>query len=166
MTFEQIVGLVVALVLMFVGLLGTVIPAIPGAPLIFAVAVLHKFYFGAHGASLLVLTLLGGLMILALALDFLGSTLGAKKFGGTWKGIAGAAVGGIVGLFFAPIGLFAGPFLGAVAGEMMGGRKVEESAKAGAGALLGLMIGMAGKLACCCAMIGLFALSAILNGGG
>ena len=165
MTSDQIIGLGIALLLMLAGLVGTVIPAIPGAPLIFGVAVAHRIYFGTHGASILVLTILFVLMVFSMVLDFLGSSIGAKKFGGTWKGMAGAIIGATIGLFFAPIGLLAGPFIGAVVGEMLGGRKLDASAKAGAGAVLGLLFGIAGKIACCCAMIGLFTFSAVLNGG-
>lgn len=165
MTADQMMGLAVALVLMLAGLIGSVLPAIPGAPLIFAIAVVHRFYFGAHGASILVLVMLFGLMLLSMLLDFLGSSLGAKKFGGTWKAMLGAVIGATMGLFFPPFGLIAGPFIGAVLAEMIGGRKFEESTKAGAGALIGLLLGMAGKFGCCCAMIGLFAFSAVLNGG-
>jgi uncharacterized protein len=165
MTPDQLAGLVLAVLLMLVGLAGTLLPAIPGSPLIFVVAVAHRLYFGSHGPSILVLALLFGLMMLAMILDFLASSLGAKKLGATWRGIVGAILGATVGLFFPPFGLLAGPFIGAVGGELLGGRRFEESTKAGAGALIGLLVGMVGKFACCCAMIGLFVFSVVLRGG-
>jgi uncharacterized protein YqgC (DUF456 family) len=165
MTPEQILGLALALVVMIAGLIGSVIPGIPGSPLIVAAAVFHKICFANHSASWLVLVLLCLLMVLALLLDFIASTLGAKKFGATWKGILGAILGATVGLFFGFVGIFIGPFIGALAGEMMGGRGFEESTKAGAGALVGLLLGIVGKIACCVAMIGLFVFSAVAHGG-
>ncbi|HMO65048.1 MAG TPA: DUF456 domain-containing protein, partial [Verrucomicrobiota bacterium] len=65
--------------------------------------------------------------------------------------------GGLAGLFFGPVGILVGPFAGAVAGELSGGRKLVPSTKAGAGAALGVLAGTAGKLACGLAMTGLFA---------
>lgn len=76
----------------------------------------------------------------------------------------GALIGGLVGLFFGPLGLILGPFVGALAFEMIGGRDVKASSKAGTGAVLGLLAGALGKLVCCVVMILLFVGSVLFNG--
>lgn len=150
------IWLTTALLLMVVGVVGCVLPAIPGTPLIFAVAVGHRMVVGETGAEFWVLGVLGVLAILSLVADFLASFLGARTLGATRRGMIGAVVGGVVGLFFGPAGILLGPFVGAFSFELSGGREWRESAKAGAGATVGLVVGAAGKLACAVAMVLLF----------
>ena len=163
MTVEQIIGLVIAGLVMFIGFAGTFLPGIPGAPLILIAGVGHRLYFGETSASVLVLVIMGVLTLLSIAIDFLASMFGAKKLGATWKGVTGAVVGAIVGLFFSLPGIILGPFIGAFLFELAGGRKWEDSAKAGAGALLGIVLGGIGRIGCCVVMIALFYYSAFMN---
>lgn len=165
MTGEQYAGLAIAVILMLAGLAGSVLPGIPGAPLIFAVAVGHKLYFGQQSASILTLVILFILMVLSIAVDFLASTMGAKKMGATWRGVVGAIVGAFVGLFFNIPGLILGPVIGAFVFELAGGREWKDSAKAGAGAMIGFFVGLLGKLVCCSLMIGIFLASTLWNSG-
>ena len=158
---EQIIGLSVALLLMSVGLAGSVLPGIPSTPLVMVVAIGHRLYFGAAGPSNVALIILAALMALSLVMDYLASMAGAKKLGATWRGVLGAFMGGFVGLFFNIPGIILGPFLGAALFEMVGGREWREATRAGIGAVLGLFVGAIGKLACCAAMMGLFAASVI-----
>jgi len=161
MNYEQIIGLVLALIIMMVGVAGCVLPTLPGTPLVLAAAVLHKLYFGATGAAWWVLLLLVVLTVLSMVLDYLASVYGAKKLGATWRGAAGAVIGGLIGLFFAPFGLLLGPFVGAVSFELAGRRHWRDASKAGVGAVLGLLAGAAGKLACSVGMVGVFAFNVI-----
>ena len=161
MTTEQIIGLVLALLCMGVACLGSVLPVIPGTPLILIVAILHKLYFGGAGAGWIVLILLLLITALALVMDYLATVYGAKQLGATKKGMAGAIVGGIVGLFFNLPGILLGPFIGAAMFEMMGGREFKPAMKAGLGATLGLFAGAIGKLLCCFSMIALFTINVI-----
>ncbi len=154
-----------ALALMLVGLMGSVVPVLPGMPLIFAVAVGHRLVAGPAGAQLWVLVTLGALALLALGADFVAGFYGAKKLGATRRGMVGAVLGGLVGLFFGPIGILVGPFAGAFLFEYVGGREWRESIKAGAGATLGLLVGAVGKLACGVAMILLFAANLLWRAG-
>ncbi len=161
MTTEQIIGLVLALLAMSLGLLGSLLPGLPGTPLVLLVAIAHRLYFGDTSVSNLVLTLLVLITLFSLAVDYLASVLGAKKLGATWKGLLGAVVGALIGLFFALPGIILGTFLGALLFELAGGREFNAAVRAGAGAMLGLLVGAIGKLACCVAMIGLFAFNVL-----
>lgn len=161
MTWEQIIGLSLALLVMLVALIGNVIPGIPGTPLALIAAVAHRLYFGQasiNNTVLIVLILLAGLSLL---FDFLGTALGARKFGATWRGVAGAVFGGLIGLFFSLPGIILGPFVGATLFEMIGDKEFKKAAKAGAGALIGLALGVFGKSAVCVVMIVLFAVNVI-----
>ncbi|MCP5517031.1 MAG: DUF456 family protein [Verrucomicrobiales bacterium] len=165
MTWGELFGYFVTLLLMLVGVAGSFIPGIPGPPLVLAAAVAHKLVFGADGASVTVLVVMTLLTLLSLALDFVASLVGAKKLGATWLGMTGAVVGGVAGLFMGLVAVIVGPFVGAVVFELLGGRKLEEAGRAGVGAMVGLLAGTLGKLACAIAMTGLFAVSVLLNQG-
>lgn len=160
---EEIIGLSLALVLMLVGLVGSVVPGLPGSPLVLITAILHRLYFGVQGASTTVLLVLGALTAASLVLDFLATMLGAKQFGATWRGAVGAVAGGVLGLFFALPGIILGPFLGATMFELLGRKELKPAIKAGAGAVLGLLLGVIGKFSICVIMILLFAVNVIVR---
>ncbi len=166
MTTEQIAGLVIALVIMCLGVAGSVLPGLPSTPLVFIAALGHKLYFGPAGAAWWVVAVLGGFALVSLGIDYIASMYGAKRLGATWRGAAGAIAGGLVGLFFGIPGILLGPFLGASLCEMAGGREWKEASKAGVGATLGLLAGALGKLACCVAMLLLFAANVIYRSLG
>ena len=159
----ELIGFILAVVVMAIGLIGTFVPGIPGAPLILVAAIGHKLYFGEQSASYLALGLMVFFMVLSLVLDLLASVVGAKKLGATWRGMLGAVIGAMVGLFFNLPGLILGPLLGAFLFELAAGREWRESAKAGGGALLGLVFGAIGRIACCVVMIAIFVFSAAMN---
>jgi uncharacterized protein len=161
MTTEQVIGLSIALVLMFIGLAGSILPGIPSTPLVMAAAVGHKLYFGPTGPAWWVLLILGLVTALSLLMDYLTTVYGAKKLGATWRGATGAIVGALVGIFFSFPGIILGPFIGAMVFEMAGGRDVKESSRAGLGATIGLLAGAIGKVACCVVMMALFAVNVI-----
>ena len=163
MTADQIIGLSLALIVMCIGLVGSVLPGIPSTPLVMLAAIGHRLWFGPASASNLALVILGGLTALSLVMDYLASMYGAKRLGSTWRGVVGAVVGGLIGIFFAFPGIIVGPFLGALTFEMLGGREWKEAARAGLGAVIGLFVGALGKLACCVAMMALFAFSVIMQ---
>jgi hypothetical protein len=102
-------------------------------------------------------------MLLALLMDSLASMYGAKKLGASWRGLVGAVGGAVVGLFFSLPGIILGPFMGATLLEMAGGRALAEAARAGLGAVIGILVGAVGKLACCVAMTTLFAVSVLVR---
>jgi uncharacterized protein YqgC (DUF456 family) len=168
MSFEQIVGLILALLVMLIGLVGAVLPGLPGTPLLLAAALLHKLYFGEAGAAWWVLAVMALLAAVSFTLEYLATVYGAKRLGATWRGMVGAILGGIFGLLLSPAGfllgvffILLGPFVGASLLEMTGRRPWREATKAGLGATIGLLAGTAGKFACGVAMIGLFTLNVI-----
>jgi hypothetical protein len=149
------VGIVVGL-LFLAGLVGSVIPWMPGALFIVAGAVLWAFAtdFVTLGVGRLVI--LGALAALSFLLDFVVGALGARRYGASRWGVVGAIAGAVVGLFFGPLGLIFGSVAGAIAGEMLRGGDVEGSVRSGFGALVGLLLGLVADLAIAVTMIGLF----------
>jgi uncharacterized protein YqgC (DUF456 family) len=116
--------LVVTLIAMFVGLVGSVLPALPGVTLIFISALVYAFFTGFEVVGGLVLSLLALFAVLALVADFVGTSYGARRFGASNWGTAGGAIGGIlgalVGLLFLGIGSLFGLILGSVGGVFLG----------------------------------------------
>lgn len=142
------------IVVMAIGLIGTVLPIIPGTTIILAAAIVHRLILGAEkGMSWWGI---GGLIVLTLisyALDFLSSYFGAKYFGASRWGVAGAVVGGILGIFTGFVTLLFLPIAGAIVGELIAGKRLVSAGKAGWGTLLGTIAGMIGKLAIGLAMV-------------
>ncbi len=165
MNLEQLIGLSLAWFIMLIGVVGSIIPAIPSTTLVLLSAILHRLYFHETGAGNWVLVFMGIVAAFSLILDYLATMIGARKLGATWRGILGSCLGAIVGAFlgFLFIGIFVGTFLGAVLFELSGGRKLDEATRAGLGALIGLLGGALGKLACSVAMVAVFSVSVISN---
>jgi uncharacterized protein YqgC (DUF456 family) len=151
--------LFVAIVLVLVGAAGTVLPGIPGVPLVFLGLLAAAWSDGFQRVGGVVLTVLGLLTLLGVAVDLLAGTLGAQRAGASWQALAGAAVGSFVGLFFGFAGLVLGPFAGAFAGEYLARRELRRAGRVGFGTWLGLLFAAAAKIAVVLAMVGLFALA-------
>jgi uncharacterized protein YqgC (DUF456 family) len=151
------------LVVMLVGLAGTVLPLLPGHVIILAAAVFHHFMLGpeksAGWGTLIGLTVL---TLVAFALDFVSGSIGAKWFGATRWGAIGGILGGIVGIFFGLPGIFLGPLLGVLAGELLGGKGLLPAGKSTWGTVLGTTAGMIGKFLIAVLMIGWFLAAALL----
>ena len=149
-----------AIVLFAIGLIGTVVPILPGTTIILAGAVIHRMMLGPEKS--IGWPTIGVLVLLTLAtyvLDFLGSYFGAKYFGATRWAAFGAVIGALVGIFFGLIGLFVGPVIGAVAGEFIAGKRMIDAGRAGWGSLLGNLGAMMGKLLIALVMITIFFLT-------
>jgi uncharacterized protein YqgC (DUF456 family) len=147
----------ITIVLFAVGLIGTVLPVIPGTTIILAAAIIHRVMLGAEKSigwrSIAILLLL---TLVTYALDFLSGYFGAKYFGATKWGMFGAVIGALVGIVFGIIGLFIGPVIGAITGEFIAGKRLVDASRAGWGSLLGNLGGMIGKLGIALAMITIF----------
>jgi uncharacterized protein YqgC (DUF456 family) len=144
-------------VLVLIGLAGTILPALPGIPVIFgglwlAAAVDRYQHVGAWWLS--IIAVLGAI---GFTVDFAATALGAKRVGASSLAIWGATIGTLVGMFFGIPGLLLGPFVGAVVGELLSGTSVLRSTHVGIGIWLGLLFGTLVKLVISLVMVGLFA---------
>src|SRR5262249_48151698 len=147
---------ILAVGLVLVGIVGTVLPGVPGAILVLAGLLLAAWI---DGFARVAVGTLGGLAVLTLityALDFVATVVGARRFGTSWWGILGALVGLLGSFPFGFAGFLVGPFLGAFAAELIARRDVRQAGRAGLGAWLGLLLGTAGRLALVLAMVGIF----------
>jgi uncharacterized protein YqgC (DUF456 family) len=144
---------VIATALILAGLAGLVLPALPGAPLLFAGLFVAAWADDFVYVGVKTLIALGIMATLSYALEFAASALGARRFGASGRAITGATLG-----FFGLPGILLGPFLGAVVGELTVRRSLQAAAGSGIGAFLGLLLATAGKLALGFAMLGLFLL--------
>jgi hypothetical protein len=149
------VGIVVGL-LFVAGLVGSVVPWMPGPLFILAGAILWAFATDFQTLGWGRLAILTTLAVLSFLLDFLAGALGARRYGASRYGVVGAIAGAIVGLFLGPLGLILGCVVGAVAGELLRGAGLEGSVRSGLGALVGLLAGLVAVLVVSITMIGLF----------
>jgi uncharacterized protein len=147
---------ILAAVLVAAGLVGLVLPFLPGAILIFGglllAAWIEDFAYVGFGT----LTALGIMAALTFVCDAAGTAFGAKRYGASKRAIAGAAIGSVIGVFFGIVGILLGPFIGAVIGELSTQPNIFAATRAGVGAAIGLAIAVAAKLALAFAMIGVF----------
>ena len=151
----------ITIVLFAVGLIGAVVPLLPGTTIILAAAIIHRIMLGPEkSVGWRTIAILAVLTLATYALDFLSGYFGAKYFGATKWGMFGAMIGALVGVFFGFIGLFVGPVIGAIAGEFIAGKQLVDAGRAGWGSLLGNFAGMLGKLAIALVMIVLFLVNA------
>ncbi|MGH8443884.1 MAG: DUF456 domain-containing protein [Solimonas sp.] len=151
-----ILSWVAAVALIVAGLVGTILPILPGAPLVFFGLWLIALTDGYRHVGWPTLTLLGAIVVLTVVIDFVASALGARKVGASRQAITGALLGSIIGIFFGLPGLLLGPFVGAVIGELMAQSKVEHAARVGIATWLGLLAGSIAKLALCLTMLLVF----------
>ena len=150
---------VLAAALVVIGMIGTVLPALPGLPLVFAGMLLAAWAGDFQEISVWVIVLLGLLTLVSFAIDFWATAHGARRVGASRKAIIGAVLGTFAGLLFMPVGLFVGPFLGALAGELLHGRELHQAAKVGFGTWMGIVLAVVLKLGLAFAMLGVFALA-------
>ena len=148
-----------AFVLVVTGLVGSVVPALPGAVLVLAGLVVGAWADGFERVGWPTLLLLAALSGLVYLVDFLATAYGTKRIGASRRSIYGAALGALVGLFFGLPGLILGPFVGAALGELSLRRDLRLAGKAGLGAWLGLLLGTLAKVALLFVMLGVFVMS-------
>jgi uncharacterized protein YqgC (DUF456 family) len=138
--------LVLGILFMLIGIIGCLVPVLPGPPLSFlGLIFLHLTRFGQFSASTLVI--LGSISVIVTLLDYIVPVWGTKKFGGSKYGTKGATVGLIVGFFLGPLGIVLGPLIGAFIGEMIFKDDLDYAFKAGFGSLLGFLASIGLKLA-------------------
>ena len=153
----EVLWMVLAAVLVCIGIAGSVLPALPGVPLVFAGLLLAAWAGDFQQVTWITLVVLGLLTVISFVIDLVATAAGAKRVGATRLAIAGAALGTLGGLFLGLPGLVLGPFVGAVAGELMSHGQVQQATRAGLATWVGLIFGTLAKLALVFTMLGLFA---------
>jgi uncharacterized protein YqgC (DUF456 family) len=151
-----------AVLLILVGLIGIVIPALPGHVLIFAGLLLAAWADGFARVGIPTLVVIGIIGAASYGVDFAAAALGAKRLGASKRAMVGAALGTLLGLFLGLPGLIVGPFVGAVLGELSTNRDWKRAGKAGVAAWIGFAIGTAVKVGIAFAMIGIFVAAFLL----
>jgi uncharacterized protein YqgC (DUF456 family) len=131
----------IAGLLVVVGLAGTILPILPGVPMMLLGFVLMAWLDGFVHVGFGTLLGLTALTILAVLIDFIATAEGARRFGAGRLAILGATLGLLFGLFFGLLGILLGPFIGAVLGHMAGKAGVDASLRAGVGASIGVVVG-------------------------
>ncbi|HEX7493997.1 MAG TPA: DUF456 domain-containing protein [Bacteroidales bacterium] len=138
--------LILGIIFMIIGIIGCLVPVLPGPPLSFlGLIFLHFSRFG-HFTSPILITL-GAITVVVTVMDYIVPVWGTKKFGGSKYGTRGATVGLIIGFFLGPLGIIIGPLIGAFVGEMIFKDDLSYAFKAGFGSLLGFLTGIGLKLA-------------------
>lgn len=140
--------LVIAFLLMLIGIIGCIVPGLPGTPIAYAglwiAQATERVDF-----SWQFLLVWGIVTVVISALDYIVPAWGTKRFGGTKWGVWGSTIGVFVGLFAGPWGVILGPLVGAVIGELLGGKAAQEALRAGWGSFIGILFGTVIKLVAC-----------------
>lgn len=144
----EIALLILAGLCILVGIIGCVVPGIPGTPIAYAglwiAQITERVDF-----SWVTLLIWGIVTIAVTALDYIVPSWGTKKFGGTKWGVWGSTIGLLIGLFFGFWGVILGPLVGALIGELISGKEFQQAFKAAWGSFVGLLCGTVLKLIAC-----------------
>lgn len=146
---------ILVVLLIVAGLAGTVLPALPGAALVFAGVLLAAWIDDFTRVSTWTVLVCGMLMLIAWAADYVSAMLGAKRAGASRLAIVGAAIGTVAGLAFGLIGVLFLPLLGAALGEFVADRNAARAAHVGVSTWVGLVIGTLAKVVISFVMVGL-----------
>jgi uncharacterized protein YqgC (DUF456 family) len=139
----DIIWLIIVFILILVGVAGTLVPLLPGIPLIFISIGAYGWHEGFQQVTPKYLVILGTLTALSIIVDYLSTTFGAKYSGSSRKGVWGAFIGTFAGLFFfPPLGIIIGPWVGAFIGEYLEVQDVNKALKTGFGTVLGFFSGI------------------------
>ncbi|MDH4038675.1 MAG: DUF456 family protein [Candidatus Krumholzibacteria bacterium] len=144
------------------GFVGVIAPVLPGAPLVFIGLVLAAWAEGFQYVGMWTLIIIAVLLGLTYVVDAIASALGVKRVGASKQAMWGAVIGTTVGVFFGITGILLGPFVGAVAGELIARRDFMQAGKAGVAAWIGFIVGTLGKMAILFAMVGVFVVKRLL----
>ncbi len=157
MSFGDIALFAATLIIMLGGIIGCLLPAMPGIPIIWVTALLYALITGFERIGSDYLLTFGIISVVTLILDYVAGIYGAKRFGASKWGMFGAFIGMIVGLIlgFLP-GMILGPFIGAVAFELIAGKQSGHALKAGFGTFIGFIGGTMLKLVVGTIMVSVF----------
>lgn len=145
-----------AFVLIAVGVAGTVLPALPGPPLVFGGLLLAAWIDDFREVGYVTLAVLGTLTLLSVIVDLVAAFVGAKRVGASRQALIGSALGTVIGLFFGLPGLVFGPFVGALVGELSARKGALAAGRVALATWVALLLAIVVKLAVIFAMLGLF----------
>ncbi|CAG1005763.1 hypothetical protein BURK1_03236 [Burkholderiales bacterium] len=154
---------VLVVVLIVVGVVGTVLPAIPGATIVFAGIALAAWIGDFVRIPVWIVVVAGILAALTWVVDFAAAAVGARRVGASPWAVVGAALGTVAGVFTGLVGLLFLPLAGAAIGEYLAERDMLRAGRVGLATWLGIVIGTALKVAIVFAMLGMF-VAALLVG--
>lgn len=166
MDWLEIILFIIALIIMVVGLLGVILPFVPGIPMIFGAALVYAILTDYSDINSRIIILLGAMTIVSLVLDWVATAFGVKKMGGSYAGIIGAFLGMIVGLMLPGIGIvgfIVGAFVGAFLFELLVNKEAKTALRAGLGSFIGFIAGGLIKFVIGAAMIGIFVWNVLLK---
>ena len=150
-------------VLMLLGLAGTVLPLIPGIPLLWVGMVLAAWAEDFTRIGWGTLLLLAALTVLSLVIEAVAAALGARRVGASRAAVMGAALGALFGFMAGLIGIIVGPFIGAVIGELVARPDGRRAVTVGVGAWIGLLVGTVAKIAVAFVMLGVFIAALLIH---
>lgn len=141
------IALIIAIIMFIVGIVGTILPALPGAILVFAGSLVYGFMTDFQTLGIYFYVVQGLLLLLTFLTDFLVSAASTKRFGGSNKAAWGAAIGTLLGIIvLGPIGILLGPFVGATIAELLNGINIKKAVRSGIGSVIGAIGGTFFKL--------------------
>jgi len=158
-----VLWLVLAGLIVIIGLVGTIVPVLPGIPVMLAGLVLAAWSTDFEPVGWGTLTVLAVLTAISILIDFVASAFGAKSLGASPRAFWGATLGAVIGMFFGLVGIILGPFIGAVAAEFSGGHGMHQAGRSGYGVWIGMIIGTAAKLAIAFLMLGIFLMKYLIS---
>ncbi len=142
----EVFAKILAIFVMLVGITGSFVPIVPGIPLVFLAILGYGWYEGFNVISVHYIAIMGALTLLSVLVDYIAGVWGAKRAGSSRLGMLGAGLGIVVGLFFGPVGILVGPWLGAFVGEYLVLRDVSQAVNVATGTVIGIFAGMAFKV--------------------
>jgi uncharacterized protein YqgC (DUF456 family) len=155
----EVVFHLIALLLIMTGVVGTVVPGLPGVPLVYGGMVLwaavESFTVVGFGA----LALLGGLALLSVGVEYLVTLWGVKRVGASPWAMVGGFAGAFAGIAAGPVGILIGPLVGAAAGELLARRDLRQAGRAGIAAWLGFLLGTVAKVVLVVLMLAVFGIA-------
>lgn len=151
-----------AVVLIAVGVAGTILPAVPGVTLVFLGMLLGAWIDDFTRIPVWLVVIFAVLTAIAWAVDYFAAAAGAKRVGASRLAVIGAMIGTVAGIFTGLVGLLFMPLIGAAAGEFIAQRDMRRAGTVGIATWLGLLVGTAVKVAIVFAMIGVFVVALLL----
>ena len=154
--------IIIAIILVVIGIAGTILPMLPGVPLVFGGLLLAAWHASFQQVSILTMVIIGVIAAMAWAVDFFASIVTAKKVGASKYALWGAGIGAVVGIAGGIVGLIIGPAIGAIIGELITHKNTSKQATTkattvGIAAGLGFVLGLAIKLVLALSMLAIFA---------